>query len=150
MSLVLTGLLLWENGKRIKSFPDPNLGDCFQVVRHTSFGVCWGPRETDHWKQSKTLFVLILLYLKKYTSKGGNLKLPSKSVKEAWLSPVPRILSTEPISKTVANSNSSGMKYSDSWFHLPLSFVTDRFSFLGVSIWFLLDRNAQRALFLGI
>lgn len=52
-SLVLKELLFWENGKRLQSFFNSNLDDCFPVVRQAGSGVCWGPKGTDHWRQDK-------------------------------------------------------------------------------------------------
>lgn len=60
MSLVLTGPLLQENGKRIKSFLGPNQGDYFQAVRQSRihiFGVPEGPTTGSKAKLSSFLLL---------------------------------------------------------------------------------------------
>lgn len=65
MSLVLTGRLLRENGKRIKSFLGPNHGDYFQVVGQSRVhSYLPGPRGTNRWKQGKALFLSAPLALR--------------------------------------------------------------------------------------
>lgn len=114
------------------------------------------PEEPTTGGKAQPSSFLLLLCLKKYTSKGSNLKLSSNQQRRlGWVlylecCPQSPFQSHKGAKQLLANSNSSGMKYSDSWLHLQLPFVIDRLSFLGVNIWFLLDRNTQSALLFGI
>lgn len=60
MSLVLTGRLLRENGKRIKSFLGPNHGDYFQAVRQSRVHICRVPEGPTAGSKAKLSSFLLL------------------------------------------------------------------------------------------
>lgn len=86
MSLVLTGLLLRENGKRIKSFLGPNHGDYFQVVGQSKVLICRVPEGPTTGSKAQPSSSLLLQCLEKSMYLKGGMGLPSRSAEAARLS----------------------------------------------------------------